>query len=71
MHGLWFYQLKCDVNGQLKLFEIGSRVSGTMMLNRIRGINFVELALYQKLDFNVKVIVNDIEISLARSLIPR
>ena len=70
MHGIWFYQMKYDKNNNLKLLEIGPRVSGTMMLNRARGVNFIELALYQKLGYPVEVICNDIEISLARSLVP-
>lgn len=70
MNGVWFYQMKLDKNNVLKLLEVGPRVSGTMMLNRARGINFVELALYQKLGYNVEVVYNDIDISLARSLVP-
>lgn len=70
MHGVWFYQMKFDKNNELKLLEVGPRVSGTMMLNRARGVNFIELALYQKLGFDVEVVFNDIEISLARALVP-
>lgn len=70
LNGVWFFQMKLDKNQELKLLEVGPRVSGTMMLNRSRGVNFVELALYQKLGFEVDVIVNDIEISLARALTP-
>lgn len=71
MHGLWFFQMKKDKNGELKLLEVGPRVSGTMMLNRTRGVNFIELALYQKLGFNVEVVFNDIDISLGRALAPK
>jgi len=71
LHGLWFYQMKENSAGELRLLEIGPRVSGTMMLNRARGINFVELALYQKLGFEVEAVYNDIEVSLGRALVPR
>lgn len=71
MHGIWFFQMKFDNNKNLKLLEIGPRVSGTMMLNRARGVNFVELALYQKLGFNIEVIFNNINVSLARALVPK
>jgi len=71
LHGLWFYQMKLDKDGKLKLLEIGSRVSGTMMLNRVRGVNFVELALFQRLGYPVEVIFNDIEVSLGRALVPK
>jgi len=70
MNGVWFYQMKFDKNNKLKLLEVGPRVSGTMMLNRARGINFIELALYQKLGFDIEVVFNNIEISLARALVP-
>lgn len=70
MDGLWFYQMKFDKNNQLKLLEIAPRVSGTMMLNRARGINFVELAIYNKLGYKLGIVFNDIEISLARALVP-
>jgi hypothetical protein len=70
MQGLWFFQMKKDRNGELKLLEIGPRVPGTMMLNRSRGVNFVELALFQKLGFPVEVVFNDVEISLGRALLP-
>ena len=71
MHGLWFYQMKLDKEGKLKLLEIGPRVSGSMMLNRSRGVNFIELALYQKLGFSVEVVFNDIEIAFGRALVPK
>jgi len=70
MDGLWFYQMKFDKNNQLKLLEVGPRVSGTMMLNRARGVNFVELSIYNKLGYKLCVVFNDIEVSLARALVP-
>ncbi len=71
LHGLWFFQLKEDAKNNLKLLEIGPRVSGTMMLNRMRGINFVELSLYQKLGKPVEVIINHLNnLSVARYLAP-
>ena len=70
MHGIWFFQTKEDGKGNLKLLEIGARVSGTMMLNRVRGVNFVELAIYQKLGHKVNVIFNNVSVSLAKSLVP-
>lgn len=71
MHGLWFFQMKCNKDGNLKLLEIGPRVSGSMMLNRVKGINFVELAIYQKIGYPVEVVCNEFQVSLARALVPR
>lgn len=70
MHGVWFYQVKFDENHVLKLLEIGPRVSGTMGLNRGRGVNFVELAIYQSLNYPIEIVQNNITISLARALKP-
>jgi len=70
LHGLWFFQMKYDKNNNIKLLEIGPRVSGTMSLNRAKGVNFIELALYQKLGYKIEVVCNDIEISLAKALVP-
>lgn len=71
LHGLWFFQLKHDKDHNLKLLEVGPRVSGTMMLNRVRGVNFVEMALYQKMGFPVEALPNHFQISLVRALVPR
>lgn len=70
LHGIFFFQMKFDSNRQLKLLEIGPRVAGTMMLNRVRGVNFVELALYQALGYDIEIAFNQIEVSLARALVP-
>lgn len=71
MHGLWFFQMKLDINGKLKLLEVAPRVSGTMMLNRACGVNFVELAIYQALGFKVDVLSSGFDISVGRALEPR
>lgn len=71
MHGLWFFQMKFNKDGNLRLLEIAPRVSGTMMLNRALGVNFVELAILQKQGYeNLSVAYNDISLSLARALVP-
>jgi len=71
LHGIWFFQMKYDKHGKLKLLEVGPRVSGTMMLNRAKGINFIELALFQAMGNTVEVYVNDVSLSLSRALLPR
>jgi predicted ATP-grasp superfamily ATP-dependent carboligase len=71
MHGLWFFQARVAASGEPKLLEVGARVSGTMMVNRVRGVNFVELALYQALGFPVSVRAQDFDVCVTRSLQPR
>lgn len=70
LSGAWFFQMKYDSKNMLKLLEVGPRVSGTMMLNRARGVNFIELSLFQKMGHDIDVVFNDIKASLARSLVP-
>lgn len=71
MHGLWFFQMKFNKDGQLRLLEVASRVSGTMMLNRVLGVNFLELAILQKQGYlDLEIAFNNIQLSLARALVP-
>jgi len=71
MNGVWFFQMKYDKNGKLKLLEVGPRISGTMMLNRAKGINFIELALFQAMGKKVEICENKVSLSLARTLVPK
>lgn len=49
MSGCWFFQLKADASGEYKLLEVASRVSGSMAMYRMLGINFILLDIYQRL----------------------
>ena len=40
MNGSWFFQMKRDSEGHLKLLEIAPRIGGTSSLYRIKGVNF-------------------------------
>ncbi len=55
MQGLWFFQVKKDSDGVYKLLEVASRVSGSMSLYRVLGINFVILDLFQRLGHTVTI----------------
>jgi hypothetical protein len=66
--GLWFFQLKADSQGRLKLLEVSTRVATTMGLYRQDGINFAQLAAYDALDMDVSIVKNDLPIVLSRSL---
>ncbi|MDW7973213.1 MAG: ATP-grasp domain-containing protein [Thermodesulfovibrio sp.] len=73
MDGIFFFQMKFDKGGELKLLEIGPRVSGSMALNRARGVNLVEMLIYYALgyiDENSKVYPNRLShgLSLLRPL---
>lgn len=66
--GAWFFQLKRDKNGKLKLLEFSVRQSGTMALYRELGINFSSLSLFDFLDVDVKILKNPYQIELDRCL---
>jgi hypothetical protein len=70
-HGAWFFQLKRDVEGQLKLLEIGPRIAGTMALHRALGVNFPLLSLYEQERIPISIMTNPIEVDIDRALINR
>lgn len=66
--GMWFFQVKENLNGELVLLEIAPRIAGTMNLYRVLGVNFALLALYDKMGFDVKIITNNFDIEIDRAL---
>lgn len=70
LHGLWFFQAKLDRHGIPRLLEVGPRVSGTMMVNRVRGVNFVELAIHQALGDEVQILDTPLPVTVTRTLRP-
>lgn len=69
--GMWYFQLKEDNNGKLKLLEISARASGTMCLTRMRGVNLPLLTAYTMMDYRIDVQENNIEVVMDRTLISR
>ncbi len=68
LRGAWFFQVKEDINGELKLLEVSVRQAGTMALYRQNGINFALLSVFDAMDMDVKILDNDIEVELERKL---
>ena len=66
--GVWFFQLKRDVNGVLTLLEIAPRVAGTMAVSRMNGVNLPLLSLYIAQDTNIEVIDNKLNVEIDRAL---
>ncbi len=71
LHGAWFYQLKEDRRGQLKLLEIAPRIAGTMAVHRVQGVNFPLLSLYEQLRVPVEIRPNPVEVEVDRVLVSR
>lgn len=66
--GAWFFQVKGDVHGNLKLLEFSVRQAGTMALYRELGVNFSLLSLFDAMDMDVDIIFNNYNLKLNRRL---
>lgn len=62
--GLWFFQVKEDVNGSLKLLEICPRIATSMSFSRFKGVNLPLLTLFAYLNWDVtcNIIHNNVEL---------
>lgn len=69
--GLWYFQLREDANGKLKLMEISVRCAGTMCMTRAKGINLPLLTVYAAMGYDTNVYDNGKLIEMDRSLIGR
>jgi carbamoyl-phosphate synthase large subunit len=71
LHGAWFFQLKRDHQGTLKLLEIAPRIAGAMATHRILGVNFPLLSIYEQERLPIRIMANPIEVTLDRALVNR
>lgn len=70
-NGLWYFQVKEDYEGNYKLLEVSTRVSGTSCLTRAKGINLPMLSVYLFMGYDVGVFDNPYNVKVDRSLISR
>ncbi|EPH3358842.1 ATP-grasp domain-containing protein [Citrobacter freundii] len=68
LYGAWFFQLKRSSAGILTLLEVAPRIAGTMALNRVNGINFAMLTLYESMRVNVTLRPFAENLQITRSL---
>lgn len=66
--GMWFFQLKERANGELVLMEIAPRIAGTMGLFRGAGVNFAQLSLFDAMNLDVDIFMNNFYIENDRAL---
>jgi predicted ATP-grasp superfamily ATP-dependent carboligase len=71
LRAAWFFQVKEDSQGKLCLLEVEARIAGTMALNRIRGMNFPLLSVYDFAGHDVRVMHNTYSVSIDRALVNR
>ena len=69
--GVWFFQVKKTVDGELALMEIAPRVAGTMALYRNLGVNFALLTVFDAMGLDVEVLRNEYHLELDRALAAR
>lgn len=68
LHGAWFFQLKRAVNGDLVLLEVAPRIAGSMAVNRVKGVNFPLLSIYENLRVTLGLLVLSTEVEVDRAL---
>jgi len=59
-NGAWFFQMKKDINGDLKFLEISPRIAGASSINRLNGVNLTSLTLYQHLNYQIDILPQDL-----------
>ncbi|WP_199524663.1 ATP-grasp domain-containing protein [Pseudoalteromonas sp. bablab_jr011] len=68
LQGAWFFQVKEDIDGELCLLEVATRIAGSMITSRMNGVNFAEMSLFISNGVPVKALDNNLEIKLYRNL---
>ncbi|HBM90848.1 MAG TPA: carboxylate--amine ligase [Rhodospirillaceae bacterium] len=68
LNGTWFFQLKEDREGNLRLLEVAPRIAGSMAFSRAAGPNFPLLNLYEAAGYNLKVHAFNTSMEMGRSL---
>lgn len=67
LRGMWFFQLKEDIKGRLKLLEVCTRAAGTMGYFRHMGVNLPLLTVFDLLDQPVTIVPQPVEVELFRT----
>lgn len=70
-YGAWFFQLKENRDGVLTLLEIAPRIAGTMATNRVLGVNFALLSIYEADRVDISIMVNNYQVKIDRALVNR
>ena len=71
LHGAWFFQAKRNRAGTPALQEIAPRMGATAAVNRVRGVNFALLSLFEQERVPVRILLNDIDVELDRATVNR
>ena len=66
--GMWYFQVRQDVDGRFKLLEISARCSGSQVLTRARGVNLPLLSVYAAMGRDIMVRENHFPVTMDRTL---
>jgi len=66
--GAWFFQVKRDANNTLSLLEVASRMGGSSLLYRYKGVNFALLSVFDAFGYDIGIIENNVSIEIDRAL---
>ncbi|MDH0382979.1 ATP-grasp domain-containing protein [Comamonas aquatica] len=66
--GLWFFQVKRDEVGRLKLLEASCRTASGMSVYRQLGVNLPLLAAYDAISMDISILKNDLPLTMRRRL---
>lgn len=69
--GAWFFQVKEDRHGTLRLLEAAPRIAGTSALQRVRGVNLPLLSVYAALGVDTEILAMPVTARLDRALVNR
>ena len=56
--GAWFFQMKRDKAGRLCLLEVASRIGGSSLLSKAKGVNLALMSLFDAFDIDVSLQIN-------------
>lgn len=68
LRGAWFFQVKEDKNGVMKLMEFSVRMAGTMIFYRQLGINFPALSLFDAMGKDISILFQDYPLRIERCI---
>ena len=53
--GVWFFQLKRNIDGDYRLLECATRIAGTMCVQRAAGVNLALLTVFDALEYELDI----------------
>jgi len=71
LRGVWFFQLKEDCQGEPVVLEVASRIAGSTAVYRSLGANLALMSVYDALDLDVELLINDVGVEMDRALTSR